>query len=166
MLRWGRDLGGEEFGKRLKESNVDAVCFFAKCHYGHSYYYTKIGYRHPKLHKDMLKEVAEGCHKYGIGVIAYYSTFVDKHAGIKHPEWCKHDKNENIDTQTFGSTFRSICLNTPYVDELLIPQVREIVQNYDVEGIFFDTMADLTPCHCPHCRKLFKKEIPLSKENS
>ncbi|MCK4245242.1 MAG: beta-galactosidase trimerization domain-containing protein, partial [Candidatus Omnitrophica bacterium] len=50
--------------------------------------------------------------------------------------------------------------------ELLIPQVREIVQNYDVEGIFFDTMADLTPCHCPHCRKLFKKEIPLSKENS
>lgn len=153
----GQNLDGDELGRKLKESHVHTFYMYAKCHYGHAYYPTEVGYTHPRLRRDMLGEVVRGCHKHGIRVIAYYSMLVDKHAGIEHPDWC------NITWQgtTHTAVYRQVCLNAPYIDELLIPQSREILKKYDVDGIFFDTMSRFSPCYCPHCRKAFGKDIPL-----
>ena len=76
----GVGFDGDAYAKRLKESGADAVVFFAKCHYGHSYYHTRVGYRHPRLTKDMLAEVVRGCRKHGVGPIAYFSVFLDTQA--------------------------------------------------------------------------------------
>lgn len=157
----GKGFDGNEYGRRLKESHVDAVAFFAKCHYGNSYYPTKVGHPHPKLQTDMLREVVEGCHKHGVGVIAYYSTFLDKHAAVEHPDWAVHLADGSRRVGHYGA----VCVNTPYVDELLLPQVREIVAGYDVDEVFFDTMTRHEPCYCPHCRELFGHDIPLSAED-
>src|ERR1035437_8614847 len=73
----GEGFDGDAYARRLKENGADAVAIFAKCHYGHSYYYTKVGYRHPGLKKDMIAEVVCGCRKHGLGVIGYYSVFLD-----------------------------------------------------------------------------------------
>lgn len=46
-------------------------------------------------------------------------------------------------------SFRLICFNTPYLDYLL-RQAREVVERYDVDGIFYDIVL-LQPCHCHRC---------------
>jgi len=157
----GKGFDGDEYGRRLKESHVDAVAFFAKCHYGNSYYPTKVGHPHPRLQTDMLGEVVAGCHRHEVGVVAYYSTFLDRWAAVEHPDWAVH----LADGSTLVGRYGAVCVNTPYVDELLLPQAREIVSGYDVDEIFFDTMTRYQPCYCRHCRELFGHDIPLSPDD-
>jgi len=154
----GEGFVGDAYAGRLKECHVDAVAFFAKCHYGHSYYPTKVGYAHPQLKKDMLREVVEGCRKHGLGVIAYYSTFIDTHAVELHPDWARRDSKGAIPRATFAP----VCVNSPYVEELLLPQCIEVVTHYDVDELLLDTMSWFHPCYCEHCRRLFGRDIPLS----
>jgi hypothetical protein len=42
-----------------------------------------------------------------------------------------------------------ICYNTPYRD-LLYEEVREILADYEVDGIYFDQLPG--SCYCPWCR--------------
>ena len=65
----GEGFDGDTYARRLKGCGADAVVFFAKCHYGHAYYDTKVGTRHPRLRKDMLAEVVRGCQLHELGAI-------------------------------------------------------------------------------------------------
>jgi len=157
----GEGFDGDAYARRLKAAHVDAVAFFAKCHYGHSYYPTEVGYVHPGLCKDMLREVVDGCRPHGLGVVAYYSTFIDTHAAAEHPDWVLRDK----DGQARAGHFTAVCVNSPYVEELLVPQCVEMVSKYEVDELLLDTMSWAYPCHCEHCRRMFGQEIPTSPED-
>jgi hypothetical protein len=157
----GEGFDGDAYARRLKECSVEAVAFFAKCHYGHSYYPTKVGYVHPRLRKDMLGEVARGCRKHGIGVVAYYSTFYDRHAAELHPDWAQRDR----EGKTSGGPFIAVCANSPYVKELMLPQCIEVVTQYGIDELLLDTMSWSRPCYCEHCRRLFGRDIPLSAQD-
>jgi len=157
----GASFDGAAFGRRLAECGADAVAIFAKCHYGHSYYPTDIGFRHPRLAKDMLREAVDGCHRHGVGVIGYYSTFLDTRAAQLHPDWAARQ----ADGSPRAGNFTAVCVNSPYVDELLLPQAREIVERYDVDELLFDTMSNFEPCYCEHCKASFGGEIPLSADD-
>jgi len=157
----GEGFNGDAYVRRLKECHADAVAFFAKCHYGHSYYPTRVGHVHPRLQKDMLREVVEGCRKHGVGMVAYYSTFMDTHAAEEHPDWARRLSDGKI----ARDRFTAVCVNTPYVTELLLPQCIEIVTDYDLDELLLDTMCWFRPCYCEHCRRLFGRDIPLSSED-
>ena len=73
----GEGFDGESYAKKLKENHVDAIAMYGKCHYGHAYYYTEVGTRHPRLKTDMMAEVVRGAKKYDIGVVMDYSVFLD-----------------------------------------------------------------------------------------
>jgi hypothetical protein len=152
----GGNLDGREYGRRLRECGADTVVVFAKCHYGFSYYPTRVGTPHPKLQKDMVGEIVEGCHAHDVAVVAYFSTFLDTAAVGQHPDWASRDREGN----TEGGHYGRVCVNGPYVDELLIPQGRELLEEYDVDEIFFDTMTQFSPCYCENCRREFGDPIP------
>ncbi len=59
-----------------------------------------------------------------------------------------------------------VCVNSPYLDELFIPQAREVAADYDVDEIFFDTMTGFRPCYCESCRAKFGEEIPSGPEDA
>ncbi len=159
----GKDFDGVEYARRVKAAGVDSLVFFAKCHYGFSYYPTKIGTVHPGLQKDMLGEFVKGCKEAGLGITCYYSVFLDTQAVKKHPDWIvRRDKNP-VSEEIYRRKYLPVCVNSGYLDELLLPQALEIVDNYDVEELFFDTMTDFIPCYCDNCTRLFGKPIP---ENS
>jgi len=157
----GRGFDGDEFGRRLAECHADAVAIFAKCHYGHAYYETKVGTRHPRLTMDMLREAVEGCHRHDVGVIGYYSTFLDTCAAREHPDWAAR----RADGTAKGGNYTAVCVNSPYVDELMIPQVREVLSGYDVDEVLLDTMSNFEPCYCDYCKASFGGDIPLSDED-
>jgi len=161
----GLGFDGEMYARRLKDSGVDAVVCFAKCHYGHSYYYTNIGFRHPGLQTDMLAETARGCRAHGLGVIAYYSVFLDTAAATQHPEWIPRTATGAAEIGYDSQNFLPVCVNSAYVEELLLPQSREVATQYDVDELFFDTMTMFRPCFCENCRTLFGKPIPLDERD-
>lgn len=159
----GVGFDADDYGRRLRDSGADAVVFFAKCHYGHSYYYTDIGFRHPRLKSDLLADVIGGCHKHGVGVIGYYSVFLDSAAIRQHPDWrLQATSGAKTDAGFDSGNFQPVCVNSPYGDELMIPQCVEVVQRYDVAEMFLDTMTGFQPCYCENCRRAFGRPIPES----
>ncbi|MBI5725691.1 MAG: alpha-L-fucosidase [Planctomycetes bacterium] len=161
----GEGFDGPAYAKRLKECGVDAVAFFAKCHYGHCYYDTKIGYKHPRLKKDMLAEVVRGCRKHGLGVIAYFSVFLDTAAVEHHPAWRLKASDTSTNAGFDSGNYLPVCVNSGYAGELFIPQSAEVAKNYDVDELFFDTMTGFNPCFCEACKKSFGRPIPLSDKD-
>jgi len=161
----GEGFDGRAYARRLKECGVDAVAFFAKCHYGHSYYPTKVGTVHPGLRCDMLREVVDGCHEHGLGVVAYYSVFLDSAAVAQHPDWRLRATSDETDAGFDSGNFRPVCVNSPYGDELLIPQCVEVVTDYEVDQFLLDTMTGFKPCYCDNCRRLFGGPVPESPQD-
>ena len=150
----------EEFAQRLKIASPDAICFFAKSAIGWSHYPTKIGAIHPHLKRDLLREALDACHKHGIKLIAYYCIEVIPAPIVeKHPEYLLRNKDGN---PVLEHGERAVaCPNSPVQQEHILPQLKEILENYDVDGVFFDGFPALHQiCYCEYCRKSFGEEIP------
>ncbi len=162
----GEGFDGVAYARRLKDSGVDAVAFFAKCHYGHSYYYTEVGNRHPRLKMDMLAEVVRGCRQAGVGIVVYFSVFLDTAAMQLHPDWRLRATRPGVDAGFDSGRYLPVCVNSPYLEELFIPQAREVAANYDVDEMFFDTMTGFRPCYCGNCRAKFGEEIPSGAQDA
>jgi len=161
----GENFNAQAYVERLKDSQIDAVVFFGKCHYGFSYYPTKIGTVHPKLMTDMLGEIVKACRRENVGISAYYSVFLDTAAARLHPDWVLKAETNEIEGGFNSKKFEQICVNSDYCDKLLLPQSIEIITNYDVDELFYDTMTGFTPCYCDKCKELFGKDIPLNADN-
>ena len=156
----GAEFDADTFGNTLDEARVNWITLFAKCHHGLSYYPTKAGTVHPTLKIDLLGEQIEACRQRGIVTPAYISVRVDENNAHRHPEWIGHLKDNKYwkwgDTLTPG--WYNHCMNNPdYVAELEAQAV-EVLQWYDVEGLFFDMCYCPAPgCYCPRCYDSMKR---------
>ena len=160
----GVGFDADAYTKRLSTMGVDALAFFAKCHYGHAYYDTKVGTKHPRLDYDMLDAVIGGCRKHGMGIVVYFSVFLDTVAIEAHPDWELKATDNRVDAGFDSGNYRAVCVNSPYLEELFIPQAIEVVENYDLDEVLLDTMTGFKPCYCDTCKAKFGKPIPHSEE--
>ena len=157
------DYAADTFAK----SDVQAVKVFAKGHYGNSFYNTKIGHKHRRLKGDYLAEMTAALHKRKIKVMAYYSVCFDQYTAEQHPDWTQ----ENAQGKKGGwKTWDCLCLNSPYPGKIILPQIEEIVKNYNVDGIWLDIVSFAQGslyCLCPWCRKKFRGRYnrSLTKKN-
>ncbi len=156
----GDGFDGEVLGSQLAEASADSIAIFAKCHYGHAYYPTEIGTPHPGLKCDLLGEAVKGCKKHGVSVTAYLSVFFDTAAVAKHPEWILQKAPKGELEQLEPDNYSPTCVNSGYIEEDLIPMSLEVIDNYDVHELFYDTMTWFRPCFCDKCHAGFGKEIP------
>ena len=137
----------EAYAKTLHDAHVNSLVTFAKGHHGYSYYDTELGTKHPGLPDgtDMLGEIVEACHARDIAVAAYYSvgwlTTVEK----ERPEWMERDslgrKVGTSGTEQLES-WNLISLHSPYLEEIVLPELRELAGNYDVDGIWIDIIEN------------------------
>jgi len=75
-----------------------------------------------------LREVTR---EMGVALLIHYSGVIDEKAIKEHPEWAARNADgapSERATSTFG----------PYVDELMIPQLREVIERYDIDGVWVD----------------------------
>ena len=148
----GVDFDAERFARRLEEANVDSVTFFAKGCHGSAYYDSKVGPTHPHMEGDMLAEAIDACHERDIAVLAYYTLAWDNLPGKENPDWYQRDGEGNIlDASSVDDRWEWLCLNSPYTDELVHPQVRELLE-YDIDGFWFDILVyHHDACTCRYC---------------
>ena len=143
--------------KALKTAGVEEIICFAKCHFGYSYYPTKVGTVHPGMNGDLFGEVRAACRRVNLKVLAYVSFGLDGQAGRKHPQWQRIWETETVISDQ-PDIFLQVCPFTPYTEELMLPQIEEIISLYQPDGFFFDTMSALAPCRCMWCGKAFQEE--------
>ncbi|TVQ19363.1 MAG: hypothetical protein EA382_16525 [Spirochaetaceae bacterium] len=160
----GVGFDADAYAARLASIGVDAVAFFAKCHYGHAYYDTKVGTKHPRLDYDMFAAVAKACATHDLGLIAYFSVFLDTVAVEAHPDWELQATDSKVDAGFDSGNYRPVCVNSAYLEELFIPQAIEIATQYKVDEILLDTMTGFKPCYCSACKASFGRPIPHSSD--
>ena len=155
------EFDAEVLAERLDRIGVQAICWFAKCRYGWSYYPTKVGRRHPHLHADIFPLAVESCHARGIRVLGYYHVSGCQWARDDRPDWYARTPDGEI---IGHGAIPALCPISPAGDELIIPQLVEIVTMQPADGLFVDDLVGWSTCYCDCCRKAFGPDLPRSAD--
>lgn len=115
----------------LEQAKPDFVQCDCKGHPGNACYPTKIGHPADRLVGDNLKVWREATRQYGVPLYVHYSSLLDTAYVKEHPDCAQRHPDGTGDQW-------SISLFSPYVDEMMIPQMKEIIDQYDVDGIWVD----------------------------
>ncbi len=145
ILDVGADFDPRAFAKTMKQSHVNSVTVFAKCHHGHLYYNTRHAARHPGLKKnlDLLAGQVEALHREGIRAPIYLSVQCDEFAANTHPEWiAKNPDGSQVGRKPLSAGWQILDMSSPYQD-YLYEQTAEVLKLFKpVDGIFFDMCWD------------------------
>jgi len=151
----------------LSRAGFQMVSFFAVCNSGYSYYPTKIGVMHPGLKRDFTGEMTRALQKRDVRVLAYVSAGPDRRYTSEHPDWVRVGQPGATPGRNNGGA--QMCLNSPWLEQVHIPQLEEIVSLYNVDGFFLDGLIGKFlrgACYCRYCRELFGAEIPAVDSDS
>ena len=149
------NIGGEfneaGFTRMLDSAKPDYVQFDSKGHRGLTSYPTKFNNAAKGLKGDMLKEVRRLTAERDMALLVHHSGVYDDEALKQHPEWA-----QVIDGQPSANY---VSVFSPYVDELLIPQLKELVDMYDLEGAWIDGECwACFPDYSEYAQKAFEQE--------
>lgn len=114
----------------IKEVHPDFIQCDTKGHPGYSSYFTKVGTAAPHLCKDILLEWRVVTQKYGVLLFSHYSGIWDRLVVSQHPEWAEIDE--------YGKKTEKVSIFSHYIDELLIPQLKELARDYNMDGAWVD----------------------------
>jgi hypothetical protein len=140
-----------------------------------AHYPTKVEYHYASPYlpegRDMFGDVLRLAHGKGIRLIGRFDfSKTQKPVYEAHPEWFfkKHDGSP-VEYNGLYST----CINAGYYRGHIFKILREALENYAVDGLFFNMFGNPSSdysgnpvglCHCGECRRLFRarynREIP------
>jgi hypothetical protein len=150
-----RGVSHEQVQRVLERVRPDAVQYVAKGSAGYVPYPTVYGNAIPHLEAYLLPDVLaiyrEVTRSLGKRLILGYSGLVDFRAADYRHDW----QRMRMDYVAYPN--RGLCPNAGYVEELLLPQLDEIVERYEPDGIWTD--ADnwtVSPCYCSICAAEFQ----------
>jgi hypothetical protein len=153
---------GNEIGKRTTKEMIEKIIDevkpdYLQCdckgHPGITSYPTEVGNRAELIAGDPLRIWREVTARRGVSLYMHYSGVWDTEAIKHHPDWARIDEKGEIDknnTSVFGA----------YVDELLIPQLKELSDKYGIDGVWIDGDCWAT------CQDYGKNVIKLFKEKT
>lgn len=154
----GKDFDVQDFVKTLKDAHVNSINIFAKCHHGMCYYPTKVGRMHPGLDFDLLGTMIGELHKNDIKCPIYFPLGWEEDAANR-TEWLEIGRDgivgRKLPTESGYYTWRKLCLNNREYREHIKAQLKEIIENYEVDGLWFDIVRQ-DVCLCPNCVKEMK----------
>jgi len=170
---YGSGATRENHLELLRPLDLGYVCIYAKGHSGRTTYKSALGTRHPMLAHDMPAFYRDITNELGIKLILYYSGLVDGIAALRNPDWVmrNYDGSSSVDldpskqgmsTAAHHELIRTfllypLCPLSGYFDEWVAVHLREMVENYNPDGIWVD--GDWPgPCYCHRCETRFREE--------
>ncbi len=134
VAKIGSRTNAEDIEWYIKETRPDFVQCDCKGHPGIASYPTEVGTAASNLVKDNLKIWCDTVHKHGLPVFVHYSGVIDNAFVEKHPEEAAKDEKGEL-TDVCGKT---VSLFGNYVDMLMIPQLKELIDEYHIDGVWVD----------------------------
>jgi len=154
----GRQFDPKAFVATLKQSHVDSITCFARCHHGYLYYRSRKfkQFQHPNLKCDLLRKQIDACHANDIRVPIYITVGFDQLQARLHPEWVSIQPDGSVSGHPLEAQWRLLCFNSPYID-YVIDQTADVLKTFgrEVDGLFFDIIFH--SCVCSRCIALMKK---------
>ena len=125
-----------------------------------AYYPTDIQYHHRSKWldgEDAFGYLVEGCRKMGMSVIAR----TDPHAcwddvRRDHPDWIQTESDGEKRRHWSNEELWVTCALGPYNFEFMDEVHREIMQRFEIDGIFSNRWAGHGVCYCTHCQQNFQ----------
>ncbi len=119
------------------------------------------------LKKDALAQWRAATRELGLPLHGHYSGIWDDAAGKKRPEWSVVVPDGMEDQPAFQNSgapvAATMCPRSPYLDELMIPQMIEAIDRYGLDGFWIDgDLWAVKPCYCPKCKAEFQAETGLA----
>jgi len=153
----GAALTAEHLKAELEKVRPDWVQCDCKGHPGYTSWPTRVGSTSPGVVKDALRIHREVTREMGIPLVMHYSGVWDSRAIELHPDWAAVDREGKPSPN-------ATCNLGPYTEELMIPQLLEVIDNYDVDGFWVDGENWATIiCYCERCRKAFTAQTGLEE---
>lgn len=130
---------GLVIGATLNESDIREICeclkpdfvqIDCKGHPGLASYPTKMSNAMPSFKVDPLMLWRKVTKEYGIGLYCHFSGVYDEKYCREHPE----DAVLNAD----GNYESAVLPFSKYYDEYFIPQISELAENYNIDGVWID----------------------------
>ena len=146
----------DDIVKTITEAGFQSVMAYGNSCTGLAYWRTKIGQVNRNMKgRDFFGEYVQAAKKYGVYTVAYYCLIYDNWSYEFHPDWRLMPDDDSIPShpQRYGFA----CLNSPYRD-FVLASLKELVGNYEFEGIFVDMPLWPDVCYCPHCTERFRRE--------
>ncbi|MBI3666647.1 MAG: hypothetical protein HY236_10570 [Acidobacteria bacterium] len=152
----GRDVTEEMVERFLARVKPDYVQYDCKGHVGYLGYPSKVSTSAPIVH-DSLAVWRRVTARHGVALYIHFSGVWDSLAVEQHPEWARvrpEGEKEDRQTSTFG----------PYVDERMIPQLKEAAEKYDLDGAWVDGECWATnPDYGERVREAFRRETGVDQ---
>jgi len=152
---WGstvRDVGAEAIAKDLEANHVNVVFLLVRGTAGTAGYNSSLA---PVVDpsRDVLAEMIAACHPRGIEVHAWFVFNQDKAYTDAHPEdrvW--HRGKPDSGDKPYEITDGKVCPDSQDHLEYTKAMIREVLENYDVDGIHLDYIryGHAVYCFCPH----------------
>lgn len=162
----GEDFDINDFVNTLKETHVNSINIFAKCHHGMCYYPTKVGRMHPSLKFDLMGTMIKALHENDITCPIYFPLGWEEDAA-NHTDWLEIGRDNipghKLPTEAGYYRWRKLCLNNKEYREYIKQQLTEIMDNYEVDGFWFDIISQ-EHCLCPTCLT-HMKSLGLNPDN-
>ena len=158
----GTDYRPEAVAELLDRVKPDYVQCDTKGHYGYASYPTQVGTPPTGLQQDVLQMWRELTKARDIALCAHHSGLFDMAAAKAHPDWAVVHSDGQADPW-FLSAFG------PYAEEYMIPQLKELALQYDLDGAWIDgecwgAFADYSTHATQAYKAKFGKEPPRPED--
>lgn len=149
----GKGMSVDEIVKLFEGLKVDMIQVSARS--GHTTYPSQVGVPNPKLEGyDTMATWREVTRRMNVRFWVYINVIDEPYLIDKHPNW------RRVDAKGRAS---HVC-NRPsddgsgYLEQIMIPMIREIVARYQPDGFWFDGDWQIPPvCYCANCRAAWKQ---------
>jgi len=148
----------------LKRGQVQSPMIYLQSHVGLCNWPTQTGRTHRAFAaENKMKELLELCHAGGMDVVGYYSLIFNNWAYDAHPSWRMVDPTGKFTREkgvasAFKNRYGTVCPNNPEYRKFVADQLKELLDIYDIDGLFLDMAFWPTICFCDSCKERYYKE--------
>ena len=151
----GNNLREEDIREICKVLKPDFIQIDCKGHPGWASYPSRLGNAMPHFSDDPLALWRRVTREEGVALYMHYSGVYDFKYCTEHPDACTLKADGTYD---MGTT----RLDSPYVDELLIPQLCELAEVYEIDGVWIDGECwRVRPDYHPETLAKFEKDTGI-----
>lgn len=153
----GRETTYDHIRAMLEKVRPDFVQYDCKGHPGYCGYPSKVGSPSPGIVNDALLVWRKVTRDMGIPLSIHYSGVWDTRAIELHPDWARRGADGKPDSN-------NTCRTSGYESELMIPQLLEVVRDYDIDGMWIDGENWAShPCWCDRCKAAFTQKTGIAE---